>query len=423
VQRLARISTRYTHGSAPLCAAEPATATATEQPPQIVFPREGPGMNYALNWALCAKGVTPKGEAYRNLREAELKKLNASIPEVKATTSVYARGSYMVGATEISKPQFKRLFKEVTSYLTSSEKLYVHDGAVGSSPLFDVKVRTISDNPSSALLFRSILEPASTSKVSPSDFPFTLYIASNFSPADLKSFGLSSEAECGFIVVDTEHSAMILGGSAFTDTATVKRALAALAAPSILSRGALPLSARLLVKGGSTIVLFAPESVVQKNGAVLQGAVSSDLGLVWSKDGVARLFGSQQADALNFYKAPSSLVLVTADSTGAVPEISKLTPEKAAALFVAGYNGDKFQPAYQAGPVSVDPVELGKELTALLENTKIPAFLINASSLSEKDLVKYIDSTLSEKLPKSKGKKPSESAGTRQSSTAPSGSE
>lgn len=53
-------------------------------------------------------------------------------------------------------------------------------------------------------------------------------------------------------------------------------------------------------------------------------------------------------------------------STGAVPEISKLTPEKAAALFVAGYNGDKFQPAYQAGPVSVDPVELAKELTALV---------------------------------------------------------
>lgn len=37
-------------------------------------------MNYALNWALCAKGVAPQGEAYRNLREAELKKHNASIP-------------------------------------------------------------------------------------------------------------------------------------------------------------------------------------------------------------------------------------------------------------------------------------------------------------------------------------------------------
>lgn len=64
------------------------------------------------------------------------------------------------------------------------------------------------------------------------------------SPADLKIFGLSPGAECGFIVINTERSTIILGGSAFTDTVTVKRALAALAAPSILSRGALPLSAR-----------------------------------------------------------------------------------------------------------------------------------------------------------------------------------
>lgn len=73
--------------------------------------------------------------------------------------------------------------------------------------------------------------------------------------------------------------------------------------------------------------------------------------------------------AYGFYKNLcylSDTVYFHVCSTGAVPEISKLTPEKAAALFVAGYNGDKFQPAYQAGPVSVDPVELGKELTALV---------------------------------------------------------
>lgn len=38
---------------------------------------------------------------------------------------------------------------------------------------------------------------------------------------------------------------------------------------------------------------------------------------------------------------------------------------------------------------------------------------------AEKDLLKYIGSTVTEKLPKSKGKKPSESAGTGRSSTAP----
>ncbi len=37
-------------------------------------------MNYALNWALASKGVAPQGDAYRNLKEKELKKHNAAIP-------------------------------------------------------------------------------------------------------------------------------------------------------------------------------------------------------------------------------------------------------------------------------------------------------------------------------------------------------
>lgn len=51
--------------------------------------REGPGVNYALNWALCAKGIAPKGEAYRNLRGSELKKLNASIPSTASWRTGY----------------------------------------------------------------------------------------------------------------------------------------------------------------------------------------------------------------------------------------------------------------------------------------------------------------------------------------------
>ncbi|XP_024399305.1 uncharacterized protein [Physcomitrium patens] len=450
VQRLALLSSRYTHASAPLSsaaaqgAAEKSAESATGQNQQIIFPREGPGVNYALNWALCAKGIAPKGEAYRNLRGSELKKLNASIPKPSSTTKVYARGSYTAGATDISKAQFNRLFKEVTAFLANSQKIYVHDGAVGSSPLSDAKVRTISDNPSSALLFRSILEPVPTRQVSSQVFPFTVYIASNYSPSDVGSVGLSAEDKAAFVVIDYDRSAMILVGSAFTDVETIKKALAALTAPSVLSRDALPLSARILsnlalkykqerydtifcentstrlvIQGGATVVVFAPESVIQKNAGVLKAAVSPDLGVVWSKEGVARLFASKDAGAPNLYKAPSSVVLVTADSSGAIPEISKVTPEKAGALFVAGYNGDDFQPGYQAGPGSVDPVELGKGFTAMLESTNVPAFLVNASVLAENDLLSYIESTVSEKLPKSKGKKPSVTAGTGQPSAAP----
>ena len=60
-------------------------------------------------------------------------------------------------------------------------------------------------------------------------------------------------------------------------------------------------------------MVFAPESVIQKDAGLLNASVSPDLGLVWSKEGVARLFASKEVGAPNLYKAPSSVVLVTAD--------------------------------------------------------------------------------------------------------------
>jgi hypothetical protein len=66
------------------------------------------------------------------------------------------------------------------------------------------------------------------------------------SPSDVDSVGLTAEDKKAFVVIDYDRSAMILGGSAFTDVEAIKKALAALTAPSILSRDALPLSARLV---------------------------------------------------------------------------------------------------------------------------------------------------------------------------------
>ncbi|CAK9256200.1 unnamed protein product [Sphagnum jensenii] len=413
VQGLARFSSSsssssryYTHASACLAAAETSTdksATsggAAGHVETIIFPREGPGVNYALNWALASKGVSPQGDAYRNLKEKELKKHNAAIPGSASPAKIYARGTYSVGAADISKAQFNDIFKEVTAHLSSAAKLYVHDGAVGSSPSVDVKVRTISDSSSAALILQRILDPAPTRVVSHDAFPLTVYVASNYSPTDHERLGMVSEGKGGSIVIDYDRSTMILWGNAVNDTESVKMSLAALAAPSVTSRDALPLFSRLLVQGGSTVLLFAPESLVQNYPALLKAAVSPDLGIVWSKDGVARLFATHQPQAANLYKTPSSLVLVTADSTGAVPDISKVTAEKAAALFVAGYNGEQFHPGYQPGPGSVDPVILAKGLSALLEGSNIPAFLVNASLLSENELVKQIEATVTGKLPK-----------------------
>lgn len=55
---------------------------------------------------------------------------------------------------------------------------------------------------------------------------------------------LVSEGKGGSIVIDYDRSTMILWGSAVNDTESVKMSLAALAAPSVTSRDALPLFSR-----------------------------------------------------------------------------------------------------------------------------------------------------------------------------------
>jgi hypothetical protein len=69
---------------------------------------------------------------------------------------------------------------QVTSHLSSAGLLYVHDGAVGSSPHVDVKVCTIPDNPSAALILSIILNPAPTRVASHDVFPVAVYVASNY---------------------------------------------------------------------------------------------------------------------------------------------------------------------------------------------------------------------------------------------------
>jgi hypothetical protein len=68
----------------------------------------------------------------------------------------------------------------VTSHLSSAGLLYMHDGAVGSSPHVDVKVCTIPDNSSAALILSIIVNPALTRVASHDVFPLTVYVASNY---------------------------------------------------------------------------------------------------------------------------------------------------------------------------------------------------------------------------------------------------
>ncbi|KAH9318209.1 hypothetical protein KI387_019978, partial [Taxus chinensis] len=393
------------------------TATATladEEAELLPFPREGPGISYALNWALASKKVFPKGEAYRNLKDVDLEKHSATSKEMTSGSPIFARGSFSLGASDISKPQFNKLLKQVTSHLSSIPKIFVQDGAVGSSPKIDAKVRVVCDHPSAASTFRSILCRTPTREVSHDTFPLTVYVASGVSPTAWESVGLGPQENAGFIAADYEQSALILCGKAFTDISALERALTAAAAQAISARNALPISAWLLLLGESVVLLFAPENMVESSTTMHKTLVSKGAGVALCPDGVATLFQSKDSQAPNLFKLPSSVIMFSSDSSGVIPSISKLTPGQAVYHFLAGYQNGNFVSAFESGPMSLDPAVIAKELFSQRTNNKIPSFLVNVNEgekhLSGEELLKLVEQSLSDKLPASKGKKPSKTA-------------
>ncbi|BBG98502.1 hypothetical protein Prudu_007922 [Prunus dulcis] len=287
--------------------------------------------------------------------------------------------------------------KGVTNHISSISNIFVHDGAIGSSPKCDVKVRLISDNPSAMLSLSHMLWETPTRAVSQDSCPLTVYVATSISPGIGESIGLGSKENDGFIAADIERSSLILCGKAFSDSNTTKEALAALSGPVIFARGGLPLSARLLVSGDSVVLLFAPKRTFKSCRDLL---VPSDAGVILYSNGLAFLF---QTGGSNLFKLPASVFLASSDSSGVIPSVSKLSPGQAAYHFLAGYQNGKFIPAYNKGTWSIDPLELAKAFMSKLKDDQISSYLFNVNggenNVNGKDFAKVVQSTLSENIP------------------------
>ncbi|KAK6289311.1 hypothetical protein POUND7_000852 [Theobroma cacao] len=363
-----------------------------EEGEKVVFPRESPGFSYGLNWALAGKGVIVKDKAFQNLKSSELQQKGATVSESLSGLPVHVRG-ILGGASAISKAQYSKLLKQVTTHMSSVSDIFVHDGAVGSSPKFDAKVRLISDGPSAVLKLSNVLWETPTRAVSHDSCPLTVYAATSISEAVGDAVGLGDQGSNGFIAADVERSSLILCGKAFADINGTKEALAALSGPVISARGGLPLAARLLVSGDSVILLFAPENAIQNCAELL---VSADAGVVLSPQGVAPLFQTKKSSGDNLYKMPSAVILATSDSSGSIPSVAKLSPGQAAYQFLAGYQNGEFVPAYAKGPSCIDALDLAKALLSKLKEHQIPTFLVNigegGKSVTGKDLLKLVGS-------------------------------
>ncbi|KAF3321515.1 Phosphoenolpyruvate carboxykinase [Carex littledalei] len=366
--------------------------------------REAHGFSYGLNWALASKGVVVKDRAFYNMTPLELKKRGTVEAERLSGLPLHIRGNVVGGTPDISRAQFSKLLKLVSTHLSSVKNLYVQDGAVGSSPICDAKVRVIADNPSAILSLSSILWKLPSRAISHDTCPLTIYVASSINTNVKGILGKASDqASVGFAVADIERSSLILCGKAFLASNVIKDALRALAAPVLSARGGIPLYARLLVLHDSVNLLFAPEEIIKSCGSIQENLISTDAGAVIFPDGSAPFFASKDNMPPSLLKKLASVILVSSDSTMALQSVSQISPGQAAYHFLAGYNDGNFFPAYNRGPSTVDPLALANSLLFELKESSSPCFLINAHGggklISGEELVKLTESALANKLP------------------------
>ncbi|XP_054780828.1 uncharacterized protein LOC129288333 [Prosopis cineraria] len=241
--------------------------------------RENAGFSSGLNSALAMKGVIVMGKALPNLNPSELKQHGAVVAEPLSGFPLHVRGSVIGEASKISKAQFGKLLKLVTNHLSSVPNIFVHDGAIGSLPNCDAKVRVISDSPSAMLSLSNLLCKTNARSISHDTCPLTVYVATSISSSLMKAISVEYQSNNGFVAADIERSSLVLCHKAFSDASTIKKALSALSEPVISARGGIPLRGRILVSGDSVFVLFAAEDTIQSCANFL---VSTDAGIILS---------------------------------------------------------------------------------------------------------------------------------------------
>lgn len=337
------------------------------------------------------------------METSELQKGGAAYIECLSGIPLHVRGNVISGVPDVSKAQFAKLLKLVTFHLSSVSSLYVQDGAIGSSTECNANVRIISDNPSAAVLLSNVLWKVPDRAISHDTSPLTVYAASSISSNVKTVLGSGTQYSNGFAAADIERSSLILCGKAFADSTVVKDALTALTAPIFSARGGLPVPGWLLCFGGSVVLLFAPMEIIRSYSQIRNVLLSLDCGVVISSKESTVLFPTKAERELKLFSRATSMIIVSSDSTDAIPSVSKLSPGQAAYHFLAGYHDGRFVPAYSQGPSPAEPLALASSLFSHLKEDDMPAYLINAKRsgkyIDGKELIQLCELALADNLP------------------------
>ncbi len=190
-----------------------ALARPTEDADSVQFPREGPGLDYALNWSLCGDGVVPSKLAYRITKVQTAEQLLGGPPTAPA-------GAGAAAAAVDDDDAFDDAFDAAATALEAADALYV---AEGDAPGTRTPCRVISgDLGLAATAMAHCLERMPLR--APTELPVTAYVA-------------PSCADYAGAVVEDARLKIVLCGAHAT-AASMKASLAA--PPALLEAATAP---------------------------------------------------------------------------------------------------------------------------------------------------------------------------------------
>jgi len=157
------------------------------------FPRERPGLDYALNWSLNGDGVTPYGDAYRITKKAMAEEMLKGSPVPEASGPAKAAPEFD------DEEAYEAAFEQSVLLLEAAPVLYAADGDVRGTR---VPCRVISpDLPLAAAAMTHCLDRMPLRE--PTELPVTVYLTPAGADAALLYFPKDTEAK---VILSGKHA-------------------------------------------------------------------------------------------------------------------------------------------------------------------------------------------------------------------------
>jgi len=304
--------------------ADPLGLTKDYDVDSIIFPRDKieKGIDYKLNWSLCAKGVAPNIYAFRNLDDKGLM-MRSGCALGKSKELLATDGAAKL--EEATGAAGKVVFDGVADHLSNVIDVFVHDGAIGSHSTCEARVRVVTDSPELALTAKHLLVPVKLAEDSRQQGNVTtIFVAT----------GMKSNSSPNMAIIDRSDGAdgsdvdvAIAGAPSAAD-------LMGLMEHATSSPGLRLRCAAYCSEAGATSLVFndnAAAPVAPISGHTLHGAHCQ----VWTDAGISSLFGGAVMDAGAVTLTRGDVALSSGGAVASVRDTPNVVSHPSKAVFVS----------------------------------------------------------------------------------------